>query len=146
MDVKCRAEIKKITCRAEIHGDQFKPAVDVTLMLMLVPVSGITSLCPDLTTLAYNGAGQVTIGEVNPLTVQHKLENLRVNLGHLVIRGADIKKGAKIHLQPNQLANVEVKVQCQETGTLASDLLSMLRDEVHAEISERQLSVVGMEQ
>ena len=146
MDVKCMAEVKGVNCRAEAHGDEYVPALDVTLMLMNVPVERISSLCPDLRTWAYTGGGMVSVGEVNPLTVGHKLENLRVVLGDVSIAGVDIKKGAKIHLQPNHLANVEVKVQCQQTGTRASDILTMLREQVMTTITERQLSVVGMEQ
>lgn len=144
-DVKCKAEVKNLNVRTEIHGDDNVPAYDVTLMLLGVPVDCITRACPDIGKRFYSG-DQVAIGEVNPLTVQHKMENLTVKIGERTLNGCDIKKGAKIMLLPEKVANVEVKVQVEHRGDIVLDIMAVLRDEVIVSINERQLEIVGMEQ
>lgn len=144
-EVKANAEIKNLNCRVETHGDDLVPAIDVKLLLLGVPVDKISTLCPEIKKRFYNGP-QVAVGEVNPLTVGHKVENLKVAIGDVVLNGADVKKGARIHLLPNHLANVEATVQGEHHGDTAVALLKMLRTEALTTISERQLQVAGLEQ
>jgi len=144
-DVKCKAEIKNLNIRTENHGDEIVPAVDITMMLIGVPVDRISSACPDIAKRFYEG-DQVAVGEVNPLTVGHKLENLHVTIGGKKVAGCDIKRGAKIMLLPAHLANVEVKVQVQHSDNLAGHVMDLLKDETDVTINERQLSMVEMNQ
>lgn len=144
-DVKTTCEVKGLNVRVECHGEEYVPAVDIKLMLLGVPVDRITSACPNMAKRFYDG-DLVAIGEVNPLTVGHKLENLSITLGETTIKGATIKRGMKIKLLPAKVADVEVTVQTEHHGSLAVDVMSMLREEVDVTINERQLNLVGMEQ
>ena len=141
-DVKCQAEIKGLNVRIECHGEQYIPAMDITMMLLEVPVNRITSACPDMEKRFYRG-DIVAIGEVNPLTVQHNLENLTVNIAGKKVTGCDIKKGMKIQLLPEHKANVEVKIQTRHSDELTCHVIKLLRSEVMVAINERQLDLVN---
>ncbi len=138
LDVNTQGEVRHINVRAEIHGDEIEPAFDVKLMLIDVPVSKITTLCAKLDRLYENDV--VALGEVNPLTVQHKVENVQATIGDYSSTGCDIKKGAKIQLLPGQIANVEVTLQFHSGNVEA--VVPNLRETVKVTISERQLSMV----
>ena len=144
-DVKCGAEVRNLNIRTENHGDEIVPAVDIKMMLLGVPVDRITSACPNIAKRFYDG-DLVAIGEVNPLTVQHKLENLIVKIGEKTLKGCDIKKGAKIHLLPAMLANVEVTVQVEHSGDLAVQVMNHLKGEIGVSVNERQLALAEMNQ
>lgn len=144
-DVRGKAELRHINVRAEAHGDEMVPAVDVKLMLIGVPVDRITSAVPDMAVRFYDG-DTVAVGEVNPLTVHHKLENLAVTIDDLNFKGCDIKKGMKITLQPGKIADVECSVQIQGIGDSVAPLIRKLRDEVSVKVVERQLKLAGMDQ
>lgn len=144
-DVNCKAEIRALTIRTETVGEARVPAVDIKLMLMGVHVGAIDSACPQMAERFYDG-DQVAVGEVNPFTVQHKLENLMVNLSGEKLLGCDIKKGAKITLLPEQLANVEVTVQARHRGNLVLHVMELLKDVAVVTITERQLALAEMNQ
>lgn len=144
-DVKCQAEVKNLNVRTEVHGDEYVPAVDIKMMLLAVPVDRITSACPDIGKRFYQG-DVVAVGEVNPLTVGHKLENLTVTIGDKVLKGCDIKKGMKINLLPEQKANVEIQVQTEHRDNLAVHVMELLRSEVAVKVSERQLDLVNVQE
>lgn len=148
-DFKATAEVKNLNVRSEIHGDETVPAIDVKLMCMNVPVDKITSACVGIGDRFYDG-NRVAVGEVNPLTVSHKLENLTVTLGDsdnaVTMKGVTIKKSMKINLQPDKVADVLLTIQTQHHDQLAIDIMGMLREEVPVQIGERQLKLAEMEQ
>ncbi len=120
-------------------------AVDVKLMLISVPVDRITSAVPDMAARFYSGE-VVAIGEVNPLTVHHKLENLGVTIDDLRFVDCDIKKGMQITLLPSHVANIECSVQISNVGDSIAALFARQRQEVSVKIVERQLKLAGMDQ
>ena len=147
-DVKCQAEIRHLNYRKEIHGDEFVAATDVKVMLIGVPVDRITSACPDISKRFYEGE-IVAVGEVSPLIVGHKLENLAVTLGQIEIKGVDIKKGMKVHLLPQKIANVECSLQFSGLNDRDDAILKrqyVEGGEYICEVNERQLKVAGMDQ
>ena len=144
-DVNCKAEIRAITIRTETVGDMRVPAVDIKLMLMGVQVDRIDSACPEMGKRFYD-EDQVAIGEVNPLTVGHKLENMMVNISGEKLLGCDIKKGAKITLLPEKIANVEVTIQARHRGELVLKMMGLLKDVAVVTINERQLELAQMNQ
>lgn len=152
-DMKAMAEIRHLNVRKQTHGDQFVPADDIKLMLMAVPVDNLTSACPEMGERFYEG-DQVAVGEVSPLTVWHALENMYVYIGEeakdegVGLEGVAIKKGMKVHLLPNKLANVELSIQATDVNDddyarlrhLFMDGKAMVR------MQERQLDLVELEQ
>ena len=128
----------------EASRDNMIPVVDVYMTLLRVPVESLSGFSSDIG-LLYNG-DLVAIGEFNPHTAHHKLINLSVKIGAVDLRGADIKKGSKVHLLPGRVANLDVTITADHHGQAILKLLGMLGSEVPVKITERQLSVVGMEQ
>lgn len=146
LDVKCNAEIKHLNCRKEVHGEENVFANDVKLMLLGVPVDRLGSLCPDMGKHFYDG-DVVAVGEVNPLTVGHKIENLKVKIEKESLNGVDLKKGAKIHLQPNKLANVECSIQVADISdsTFAELRRLYLEGAAMVVITERQQTLSAVQ-
>jgi hypothetical protein len=146
-DVKCKAEIRHLNVRRQAHGDDFVSADDIKLMLIGVPVDRINSACPEIDKRFYN-ADQVAVGEVNPLTVQHSLENLAVQIGDVKLKGVNIKKKAKIHLLPGKVANVQCSIQVTEISDAQFTALRhlYLAGEANVKINERQLKLMEMNQ
>ena len=144
-DVTCSAEIRAVTIRTETVAHETVPALDIKMLLLHVPVERISSACPEIGERFYEG-DMVAVGEVNPLTVGHKLENLSVKIGDKTITGCDIKKGAKITLLPEKLANVEVTIQTLNHKDLILKVIGFLKSEIGVTINERQLKMVEMNQ
>jgi len=141
LDLKATAEVRGINVRAEMHNEDIQPAFDVKLMLIAVDVKALSAFCPNMDKHFYDAEGLVTVGEVSPLTVTHKIENITASIGSFSHIGCDIKKGAKITLLPEWRANVEVQVQCQSGDV--NTVLKHLRDEVKVTLTERQLDMVS---
>ncbi len=139
LNIKTRGEVRHINVRAEMHGDEIEPAFDVRLMLLSVPVDKISTLCPKLGDVFYVGGDQVQLGEVNPLTVHHKVENVQATIGDYSSTGCDVAKGAKINLLPGKVCNLDLKLQFQSGNVNA--IIEYLRDEVDVTISERQMTL-----
>lgn len=147
-DFKGRAEVRsKINVRTEVHGDETVPEIDVQVMALDVPVDRLSTACPDIGKRFYEGE-QVAIGEVNPLIVGHKIENLTVKIGagddQFTMKGVNIKKGAKIKLKPGKVADVLMMVQTEHHDDLVVNIMPFLREEVPFEVSERQLKLADM--
>lgn len=138
-DVNCQAEIKKLNVRTVTNNNEISPAIDITMVLKQVPVKRITS-AGDFSVL-YNG-DVVLLGEVNPHTVQHKLENLAVTIGAKKLSGCDIKKGMKITLLPEKQANIELKVEVEYPEHTVY-FMGLLASETNVKIEQRQLSLVN---
>ena len=136
-DFKCKAELRNINVRAEIHGDETVPAIDVKLLAIGVPVDKISSAIPDIAKHFYE-KDKVVVGEVNPLTVQHKLENLTVKIHKTEVKGVDVKKKMLVTLEPGKVCDVEMSVQIQHATKTAAALMPLLTEQVDFEISERQ--------
>ena len=139
-DVNCQAEIKHLNVRMETHGDDYVPALDVKMMLLDVPVDRINSAIPGLADWAYEG-DVVRVGEVNPFTVQHKLENLTVTIGERELKGCDLKKGMKVNIKPEKKADVEVTVQTHHKDIIPH-ILDYLKQEIGVKVHQRQLDLV----
>ncbi len=134
--LKCKAEVAHLNVRGETHGDETVPAMDVKLVLISVPVKSVTSAIANIESL-YNGK-DIIAPEANPLTVNHKLENMAVEIGDVKLKGADIKKGMKIELLHGGRANVTLSVQIQHAEAVAVELLKLLGETVDAKLDERQ--------
>lgn len=143
-DFKSRAEVRHLNVRTEAHGDEYVPAIDVKLMVLDVPITKLSTACPNLERF-YEG-DQVAVGEVNPLTVGHKIENVTVHLGDpaLTMKGVTIKKGARLNLKPGRIADMLVAIQVEHHGDLAIKIMKLLREEVPVEFQERQLKLADM--
>lgn len=140
-DVECRAEIKKLVPKMRIIRDEYLPEVAVTMLALDVPVEKITSAVPDLAKWAYKG-DVVTIGEVNPLTVQHALQNLSVTIGDVTMTGCDLRKNMKIHLKPEKVADLLLTVDARHHEQTTMHVLRFLGQEVGVNFKERQLELV----
>jgi hypothetical protein len=145
-DVKTNAEVRNINVRAENHGDDHVPAIDVKLMLLDVPIAKISSAIPDFEQRFYDG-DQPILQEIVPFQIQHKIENVEAKIGRVVLKGADIKKGSKFWHKPSKVANVLITVQCSDFSEAAVPaLMKMLKEEAKVEIIECQLKIPEMEQ
>lgn len=142
LDIKAKAEIKNVNVRTEVHGDENVPAIDIKMMLIGVPVEKISTLCPYMGNRFYDEHGQVVIGEVNPLFVYHKVDNVAVELDGRKITECDIKKKAKIQLLPNKIANVELTVQTEHHDDLVLHVMACLKEQVDVTIIERQADAI----
>ena len=142
-NIKTKGEIKKLNVRKEFHGDDLVPAIDIKMVLIGVPVDKLTSAVPDMAKRFYEG-DVVAVGEISPLIVGHKIENLEVKIDSVTLKGADVKKKMKLFLLPGKIANVELSVQVSDFNhkqlTKLTDLY--IESEVKVEIFERQLSMV----
>lgn len=145
-DIKTQAEVRNINVRAENHGDEHIPAIDLKLMLLDVPIDRVSSAIPDFGKRFYDG-DQPILQEIVPFQVHHKIQNVEVKVGSVVLKGADIKKGAKYWHKPGKVCNVLITVQSSDYSDAALPALSkMLKEEVKVSIIERQISIPEMEQ
>lgn len=142
---KSKTGINGLSIRTEVRGNEVVPAIDIKMVMESVPVESISSACPNIAARFYDG-DQVAVGEVNPLVVGHKLENLTVTVGKRKLAGCDIKKGMKIQLLPERVARLEFTVQAERHGDIILFLMEVLKSELMVSIEENQVRIEDMEQ
>ncbi len=136
-DVTTKGELNHLNVRGETHGDETVPAMDIKLTLVNVPVKNITSALENIEKL-YTEKDEILIGEANPLTIGHKIENVEAIVGDVKLKGADVKKGISIELLPGKMANVRLSIQIGHAESVAERLMNMLGETVDVKIVERQ--------